>query len=161
VSRVSKNLARSGLAQKQMIKGARCFSDNRNLRTINEDSKLQPKESFMQFSKEPIMNNFGELKFGEIPEPLKYARPFHSTELSNGIRVCTENVAGQTAHVAVYVGAGSRHEDLATTGTSYLLQQMLARGTNNRSKNDLNDEISQMGARYAGHSDREFTRLGL
>ena len=38
--------------------------------------RLQPKESFMQFSKEPIMNNFGELKFGEIPEPLKYSRPF-------------------------------------------------------------------------------------
>jgi processing peptidase subunit beta len=158
---VSKNLARAGLAQKQMIKGARCFSDNRNLRTIQEDSKLQPKESFMQFSKEPIMSNFGELKFGEIPEPLKYARPFHSTELSNGIRVCTETIAGQTAHVAVHVGAGSRHEDLATTGTSYLLQQMLARGTNNRSKNDLSDEINNMGARYAGHSDREFTRLGL
>jgi processing peptidase subunit beta len=115
----------------------------------------------MQFSKEPIMSNFGELKFGEIPEPLKYARPFHSTELSNGIRVCTETIAGQTAHVAVHVGAGSRHEDLATTGTSYLLQQMLARGTNNRSKNDLSDEINNMGARYAGHSDREFTRLGL
>lgn len=30
----------------------------------------------MQFSKEPIMTNFGELPFGEIPEPLKYVRPF-------------------------------------------------------------------------------------
>jgi hypothetical protein len=30
----------------------------------------------MQFSKEPIMSNFGELPFGEIPEPLKYVRPF-------------------------------------------------------------------------------------
>jgi len=112
LSRVSKNLARAGFAQKRTITGARCFSDNRNLRTVTEDSKLQPKESFMQFSKEPIMNNFGELKFGEIPEPLKYSRPFHSTELSNGIRVCTETIAGQTAHVAVHIGAGSRHEDL-------------------------------------------------
>jgi predicted Zn-dependent peptidase len=38
---------------------------------------------------------------------------------------------------------------------------MLARGTSQRSKFDLHDEISSMGARYAGHSDREFTRLGL
>jgi len=30
----------------------------------------------MQFSKEPIMRNFGELPFGEIPEPLKFVRPF-------------------------------------------------------------------------------------
>lgn len=107
------------------------------------------------------MNNFGELKFGEIPEPLKYARPFHSTELSNGIRVCTETIAGQTANVAVYVGAGSRNEYLQTTGTSYLLQQMLSRGTNNRSKHDLTEAINNMGARFEGHSDREFTRLGI
>ena len=38
--------------------------------------RLQAKEQFMQFSKEPIMTNFGELPFGEIPEPLKYVRPF-------------------------------------------------------------------------------------
>ena len=38
--------------------------------------RVQTKEQFMQFSKEPIMKNFGELPFGEIPEPLKYVRPF-------------------------------------------------------------------------------------
>jgi len=62
----------------------------------------------MQFSKAPIMDTFGDLPFGEIPEPLKYIRPFKSTTISNGIRVCTERVPGQTAHVGVYVGAGSR-----------------------------------------------------
>jgi len=30
----------------------------------------------MQFSKAPIMKNFGELEFGQIPEPLKFQRPF-------------------------------------------------------------------------------------
>jgi hypothetical protein len=30
----------------------------------------------MQFSKAPIMKNFGELPAGEIPESLKYNRPF-------------------------------------------------------------------------------------
>ena len=64
----------------------------------------------MQFSKKPIMSNFGDLPRGEIPEPLKFNRPFRkffclfslslyvyffiiileSTTLSNGIRVCTE-----------------------------------------------------------------------
>jgi len=92
-----------------MVVSARCFSDNRNLRTtVTQDSGVQTKEQIMQFSKQPIMDNFGELPFGEIPEPLKYTRPFHETTLSNGIRVCSENIAGATAHVAVYVGAGSR-----------------------------------------------------
>jgi hypothetical protein len=37
---------------------------------------ITPKEQSFQFSKAPIMKNFGELEFGEIPEPLKYVRPF-------------------------------------------------------------------------------------
>jgi hypothetical protein len=30
----------------------------------------------MQFSKKPILANFGDLPRGEIPEPLKFNRPF-------------------------------------------------------------------------------------
>ena len=37
---------------------------------------MTPVESHMQFSKNPIMKNFGDLPAGEIPEPLKYNRPF-------------------------------------------------------------------------------------
>ena len=48
--------------------------------------------------------------------------------------------------VSVYVGAGSRHEDLQTTGTSYLLQNLLSRGTSNRSKTELAEDIGNMGA---------------
>lgn len=47
------------------------------------------------------------------------------TTLSNGIRVCTERTGHQTASVGVFVGAGSRHEDLETSGTAYLLEKML------------------------------------
>ncbi len=83
------------------------------------------------------------------------------TSLSNGIRVCTEKSTGATAHVGVYVGAGSRNENLTTTGTSYLLNQMLPRGTNNRSKTEINDEIAGLGASFNSHADREFNSYGL
>jgi len=59
------------------------------------------------------------------------------TTLSNGIRVCTERTGHQTASVGVYVGAGPRHEDLETSGTAYLLEKMLQRGTPSQSKSDL------------------------
>lgn len=72
--------------------------------------RMAPKDQHLQFSKAPIMKNFGELPFGEIPEPLKYVRPFRKppvlfsylliiemTTLSNGIRVCTEKSNHQTA----------------------------------------------------------------
>jgi hypothetical protein len=38
--------------------------------------RVTAKEQHLQFSKAPILSNFGELPFGEIPEPLKYTRPF-------------------------------------------------------------------------------------
>jgi predicted Zn-dependent peptidase len=43
----------------------------------------------------------------------------------------------QPHSVAVYVGAGSRHEDLETSGSAYLLEKMLFRGTTSRSKSDF------------------------
>jgi mitochondrial-processing peptidase subunit beta len=38
---------------------------------------------------------------------------------------------------------------------------MATRGTTSRSKNDLAEDLSNMGARYSAHSDREFTRFSL
>jgi processing peptidase subunit beta len=115
----------------------------------------------MQFSKEPIMGNFGELPFGEIPEPLKYVRPFNSTTLSNGVRVCSEKIAGATANIGVYVGSGSRNEDLSTTGVSYLLQKMALRGTTSASKSELAETMENMGARYSAVSEREYTSYNM
>jgi predicted Zn-dependent peptidase len=55
------------------------------------------------------MANFGDLPRGEIPEPLKYNKPFMISTLSNGIRVATERTSSSgTASIGVYVGAGSR-----------------------------------------------------
>lgn len=90
----------------------------------------------LQFSKQPIQDTFGDLPFGEIPEPLKYVRPFKSTTLSNGIRVCTEASSGATSYVGVYVGAGSRNESMPTTGTAHLLERMALKGTNSASKSE-------------------------
>jgi processing peptidase subunit beta len=63
--------------------------------------------------------------------------------------------------VGVYVGSGSRNETLQTTGTSYLLEKMTARGTTSRSKTELSEEIENMGARYSSQADREWTKYGL
>ena len=88
--------------------------NNSNLRTAEQTSDfgIQQKEAFLQFSKAPVMQNFGDLPFGEIPEPLKYERPMQMTTISNGIRVCTESWNSPTAAVGVFIGAGSRHETL-------------------------------------------------
>ena len=42
-----------------------------------------PKDQILQFSKAPIQDTFGDLPFGEIPEPLKYVRPFSKFKIHN------------------------------------------------------------------------------
>ena len=61
----------------------------------------------------------------------------------------------------MYVGAGSRNETLQTTGTSYLLQKMAARGTTSMSKTEFHEAIDNMGGIWHGHSDREWTSYGM
>lgn len=63
--------------------------------------------------------------------------------------------------MGVYIGAGSRHEDLETSGSAYLLEKMFMRGTKNRSKNDIVSEIENNGARFYSSTDRESSTLSL
>ena len=83
------------------------------------------------------------------------------TTLSNGIRVCTEKTSHQTASVGVFVGAGSRHENLETSGTAYLLEKMLTRGTPSLSRSDISQTIENMGARFQAQTGRETSSLQL
>jgi mitochondrial-processing peptidase subunit beta len=83
------------------------------------------------------------------------------TTLSNGIRVCTERSSHQTASVGVFVGAGSRHEDLETSGTAYLLEKMLLRGTPSRTKSEINLAVDSMGARFHSQTGRENSSLQM
>lgn len=124
---------------------------------VTEEFSIKPKEEFRQFSKAPIMENFGELRHGEIPEPLKYVRPFNQTTTSNGIRVCTESFDSPLAAVGVYVKAGSRQENLATNGSAFMLERLLLRGTENRTGSELQTEIENMGAEYEARTRREVT----
>jgi hypothetical protein len=77
----------------------------------------------LQFSRSVLSPN-GDLKKLAIPEPLKYARPFEMTTLSNGIRVCTESWPARVASVGVVIGAGSRHETLETAGTAHFMEHL-------------------------------------
>ena len=44
--------------------------------------------------------------------------------LSNGMKVATENLAGETATVGVWIDAGSRFEDSKNNGTAHFLEHM-------------------------------------
>jgi len=102
------------------------------LAEVEKDFKVTTKADHLQFSRTPIMENFGELNLGEIPEPLKYVRPFEITMLDNGIRVCTERVDSGICSVGAFVDAGSRYETPETSGTAHFLEHIIFKGTKNR-----------------------------
>jgi predicted Zn-dependent peptidase len=75
--------------------------------------------------------------------------------------VCTEKTSHQTASVGVFVGAGSRHETLETSGSAYLLEKMFLRGTPSRSKAEISAHIENLGARFQSQTGREQSSLQL
>jgi processing peptidase subunit beta len=121
------------------------------------DYRVTPKNYNLQFSKNPILDNFGDLPKGEIPEPLKYVRPFEMTVLENGVRVCTEHMDSPLCAVGVFVDAGSRYETLETSGSAHFLEHLLFKGTKNRTKSQFESEIEQMGATLDAYTSREHT----
>lgn len=168
----SQNVLKNVFGQKKFLKNS--FKTIFNKRSDVEVNKSKDKELYFvsdsdrhskvhirsgpqQFSKSPIMDNFGELKEGEIPEPLKYVRDFRMTQLDNGIRVCTESWNSKTAAVGVYVDAGSRYETQETCGTSHFLEHLLFKGTKNRSKNHFELEIENSGSTLDAYTSREHT----
>jgi processing peptidase subunit beta len=53
-----------------------------------------------------------------VPESLKYTREQKRSELDNGVRVVSEEVAGHLVAVNLTVKTGSRDETLDTSGVN-------------------------------------------
>lgn len=112
----------------------------------NFEKAMEAKQGYLQFSREPTSKNFGDLERGEIPAPLQFDRPMEMTVTQNGIRVCTETMKGQSvAAVGVFIGAGTRHETLESSGAAHFLEHLHFKGTTNRTRRQLEMEVENTG----------------
>ena len=128
-----------------------------NIYQSQADNTVEPVDQTMQFSKAPIMKNFGELQPGEIPEPLKYGREMKMTTVSNGIRVCTEKWPSPISSVGVFINAGSRNETLETSGSAHFLEHLMFKRTKNRSRYELETGVENLGMQLNAYTTREYT----
>ncbi|RPB03881.1 hypothetical protein L873DRAFT_1800414 [Choiromyces venosus 120613-1] len=81
-----------------------------------------------------------------------------STTLSNGLTIATEHSPyAQTATVGVFIDAGSRAETDKTNGTAHFLEHLAFKGTKNRTQNQLELEIENMGGHLNAYTSRENT----
>jgi predicted Zn-dependent peptidase len=70
-----------------------------------------------------------------------------TTRLDNGLEVVLlENRATPLVAAVTVVGAGSRYEDVETSGASHFLEHLLFNGTERRTQEQLFDETDRIGA---------------
>lgn len=80
------------------------------------------------------------------------------TALPNRVRVATEAVPGHFSAVGVYVDTGSRFERLwvpGESGVSHLVDRMAFKSTANRSAEEMENEIQELGGSVQCSSSRE------
>ena len=80
------------------------------------------------------------------------------TKLPSGLRVVTDTVPGvHTVALGVWVGVGTRHEDMAHNGVAHLTEHMLFKGTKKRNALEIAEVIENVGGSVNAYTSREIT----
>ena len=98
-------------------------------------------------------------KLPGIPDPIDIEPPqpgaVETTALPNGVRVISQDNGGAVSSLALFVGAGSRHETPYSSGVSYLLERLAFKGSGTRSKYRMIRDMERTGAMFTASASRE------
>jgi len=123
---------------------------NRASSTLLGRSYAAPAESLQQDSRQL------EKRHG-LPTYLLNVPPTQVTALPNKFRVASEHRHGETATVGVWIDAGSVFETQENNGVAHFLEHLAFKGTNNRTKEQIEVEIENMGGQLNAYTSREQT----
>src|SRR6266851_3486456 len=80
------------------------------------------------------------------------------TVLPSGLRVITESLpAVRSAAFGIWVGVGSRDEDLAHAGATHYLEHLLFKGTARRSALEISAAMDAVGGELNAFTAKEYT----
>jgi predicted Zn-dependent peptidase len=80
------------------------------------------------------------------------------TVLEGGLRVVTEYLpAVRSVALGIWVGVGSRDEDIAHAGATHYLEHLLFKGTKKRSALDISAEMDAVGGEMNAFTAKEYT----
>jgi predicted Zn-dependent peptidase len=80
------------------------------------------------------------------------------TVLPGGLRVITESLpAVRSAAFGIWVGVGSRDEDLRHAGATHYLEHLLFKGTRRRTALDISAEMDAVGGEMNAFTTKEYT----
>lgn len=91
------------------------------------------------------------------PPFLLSAPKTEASTLANGLRVAAQGGHGETATVGVWIDAGSRYETDENNGAAHFLEHMAFKGTPNRTRMQLEQEIENIGGHLNAYTSREHT----
>ncbi len=81
-----------------------------------------------------------------------------TTTLSNGLRVITDSVESMhSVALGIWVGVGTRHENLAQNGVAHMVEHMLFKGTEKRNALQIAEELENVGGSMNAYTSREVT----
>jgi len=80
------------------------------------------------------------------------------TTLPNGLRVVTDYVPSvESVAVGVWIGAGTRDEDMSHNGAAHMVEHMLFKGTQKRDAKTIAEVIENVGGHMNAYTSREIT----
>src|SRR5215469_9578769 len=80
------------------------------------------------------------------------------TVLPGGLRVVTESLPSvRSVALGIWVGVGSRDEDLAHAGATHYLEHLLFKGTKRRTALDISSEMDAVGGEMNAFTAKEYT----
>jgi predicted Zn-dependent peptidase len=81
-----------------------------------------------------------------------------TTTLDNGLRVITDSIESvQSVALGIWVGVGTRHENLTHNGVAHMVEHMLFKGTASRSAAKIAEDIENVGGSMNAYTSREIT----
>src|SRR5271154_5984835 len=89
-------------------------------------------------------------------------RDIHRATLPNGIRVITEHMPHvRSVSVGIWIGTGSREEEVADTGISHFIEHMLFKGTKNRSAEQIARSVDSIGGGLDAFTSKELVSYNV
>src|ERR1700741_444485 len=90
------------------------------------------------------------------------AREIQRATLPNGIRVVTEFMPHvRSVSVGVWIGTGSREEEIQETGISHFIEHMVFKGTKNRSAEQIARSVDSIGGGLDAFTSKELVSYNV
>src|SRR5579863_7223075 len=90
------------------------------------------------------------------------AREIERAILPNGIRVVTERMRHvRSVSVGIWIGTGSREEELQETGLSHFVEHMVFKGTKNRTAEQIAKSVDSIGGGLDAFTSKELVSYNV